>query len=90
MGMAVQGDGEDQKRPQCMRYRLWVRIFDRKPPYAARYGRQGRTVRVTGGGTSGSRYPTESHPMLHVTVNCLFSNRKSKIENPYGDKCYRL
>ena len=80
--MADQGDGEGQKRPHCMRYQLWVPIFDRKPPYAARYGRKGRTVRVTGGGTSGSRYPTESHPMLHVTVNCLFSNRKSKIKNP--------
>ena len=36
-------------------------------------------VRVTGGG---SRYPAESHLMLHVTVNYLFSDRKAKIEKP--------
>ena len=40
--------------------------------------REGRTVHVTGGG---SRYPAESHLMLHVTVDDLFSDRKAKIKN---------
>ena len=40
--------------------------------------REGRTVRVPGGG---SRYPAESHLMLHVTVDYRFSDRWAKIEN---------